>query len=71
MPFSKAICTAFQCASLSRNDPLWNGCTVTRYHHPSWTDDGSFRAALDDVIIIPFVFGGLAASKILRFILSA
>ena len=43
---------------------------MTRYHHPSWTDDGSFRAALDDVIIIPFVFVGLAASKILRFILS-
>ena len=43
---------------------------MTRYHHPSWTDDGSFRAALDDVIIIPFVFAGLIASKILRFILS-
>ena len=43
---------------------------MTRYHHPFWTDDGSFRAALDDVIIIPFVFVGLAASKILRFILS-
>jgi hypothetical protein len=43
---------------------------VTHYHHPSWTDNGSFRAALDDVIIIPFVFVGLAASKILRFILS-
>ena len=45
-------------------------CTVTHYHHPSSTDNGSFRAALDDVIIIPFVFVGLAASKILRFILS-
>ena len=43
---------------------------MTRYHQPSWTDNGSFRAALDDVIIIPFVFVGLAASKILRFILS-
>ena len=43
---------------------------MTRYHHPSWTDDGSFRAALDDVIIIPFVFVALAANKILRFILS-
>jgi hypothetical protein len=43
---------------------------VTHYHHPSPTDSGSFRAALDDVIIIPFVFVGLAASKILRFILS-
>jgi hypothetical protein len=43
---------------------------VTHCHHPSWTDNGSFRAALDDVIIIPFVCVGLAASKILRFILS-
>ena len=60
----------FQCASFSRNDPLWNRRTVTHYHHPSWTDDGSFRASLDDAIIIPFVFVGLAASKILRFILS-
>jgi hypothetical protein len=41
---------------------------VTQYHHPSWTDNGSFRPALDDVIIIPFVFVGLAASQILRFI---
>ena len=23
---------------------------MTHYHHPSWTDNGSFRAALDDVI---------------------
>ena len=43
---------------------------MTRYYHPSWTDESRFRAALDDVIIIPFVFVGLAASKILRFILS-
>ena len=43
---------------------------MTRYHHPSWSDDGSFHAALDDVIIIPFVFVGLAVSKILRFVLS-
>ena len=43
---------------------------MTHYHHPSWTDNGSFRAALDDVIIIPFVFVGLVASKILRCILS-
>jgi hypothetical protein len=43
---------------------------VTRYHHPSWTEDGRFRAALDDVIIIPLVFITLAANKILRFILS-
>ena len=61
---------SFQCASFSRNDPLWNRCAVTHYHHPSWTDNGSFRASLDDVIIIPFVFVGLAAGKILRFILS-
>ena len=43
---------------------------MTRYPHPSWTDDGGFRAALDDVIIIPLVFVALAANKILRFILS-
>jgi hypothetical protein len=43
---------------------------VTHYHHPSWTDNGSFRAALDDLIIIPFVFVGLAASTILRLIFS-
>ena len=45
-------------------------CTVTRYHRPSWTDDGSFRAALDDVIIVPLVFVALAVNKVLRFILS-
>ena len=45
-------------------------CTVTHYHHPSWTEDGRFRGALDDVIIIPLVFVALAANKILRFILS-
>ena len=49
---------------------MWNRCTVTRYHHPSWSDDGSFHAAFDDVFIIPFVFVGLAVSKILRFVLS-
>ena len=61
----------FQCASLSRHDPVFsagNACTVTRYHHPPWTEDGRFRAGLDDVIIIPLVFVTLAASKILRFI---
>jgi hypothetical protein len=41
---------------------------VTRYHHPSRTEDGRFRAGLDDVIIIPLVFVTLAANKILRFI---
>jgi hypothetical protein len=45
-----------------------NGCTVTRYHHPLWIEDGRFRAGLDDVIIIPLVFVTLAANKILRFI---
>ena len=61
----------FQCASLSRHDPVssaGNGCTVTRYHHPLWIEDGRFRAGLDDVIIIPLVFVTLAANKILRFI---
>ncbi len=37
---------------------------------PSSTEDGSFRAAVDDVIIIPLVFVVLAANKSLRFILS-
>ncbi len=43
---------------------------MTRDNRSSWTEDGSFRAALDDVIIIPLVFVALAANKILRFILS-
>ena len=42
--------------------------TVTRYHHPSRTEDGRFRAGLDDVIIIPLVSVALAANKILRLI---
>ena len=61
----------FQCASLSRHDPVFSAGkrrTVTRYHHPSRTEDGRFRAGLDDVIIIPLVFVTLAANKILRFI---
>jgi hypothetical protein len=45
-------------------------CTVTHYHRPSSTEDGSFQAALDDVIIVPLVFVTLAANKILRFILA-
>ena len=45
-------------------------CTVTHYHRPSSTEDGSFQAALDDVIIVPLVFVTLAANKILRFSLS-
>ena len=43
-------------------------CTVTRYHPPSRTEDGHFRAGLDDVIIMPLVLVTLAASKFLRFI---
>ena len=43
---------------------------MTRYHHPSRTEDGRFRAGLDDVIIIPLVFVTLAANKMLRFIFS-
>ena len=61
----------FQCASLSRHDPVFSAGkrrTVTRYHHPSRTEDSRFRAGLDDVIIIPLVFVTLAANKILRFI---
>ena len=42
--------------------------TVTSYHHPSRTEDGHFRAGLDDVFIIPLVLVTLAASKFLRFI---
>jgi hypothetical protein len=41
---------------------------VTRNHHRSRTERGRFRAALDDVIIIPLVLLALAASKILRLI---
>jgi hypothetical protein len=43
---------------------------VTYYHSPARTEESRFRGALDDVIIIPLVFVALAASKILRFILS-
>ena len=43
---------------------------MTRYHNPAWTEDGLFRAALDDLIIIPLVFVTLAANKVLRFIFS-
>jgi len=41
---------------------------VTDYHHPPWTEDGRFRGAVDDVIIIPLVLIMLASGKILRFI---
>jgi hypothetical protein len=37
---------------------------------PAWTEESRFRGGLDDVIIIPLVFVALAASKILRYILS-
>jgi hypothetical protein len=43
---------------------------VTNYHHPALTDEGRYRGALDDVIIIPLVLVAFAANKILRFILS-
>src|SRR6266481_2141321 len=45
-------------------------CAMTDYRNPAWTEEGRFRGALDDVIIIPLVFVTLAANKILRFILS-
>jgi hypothetical protein len=43
---------------------------MTDYHDPAWTKESRFRGALDDGIIIPLVLVALAASKILRFILS-
>ena len=43
---------------------------MTDHHNLAWTEESRFRAALDDVIIIPLVFVTLAANKILRFILS-
>jgi hypothetical protein len=45
-------------------------CAMTDYRNPAWTEEGRFRGALDDVIIIPLVFVTLAANKILRSILS-
>ena len=38
-------------------------CTVTYYHHPSSNEDGRFRAALDDVIIVPLVFITLSRKR--------
>ena len=70
-PCLKSHSGLFQCASLSRHDPVFSAGkrrTVTRYHHPSRTEDGRFRAGLDDVIIMPLVLVTLAASKFLRFI---
>jgi hypothetical protein len=46
-----------------------NGCTMTDFPNPAWTNEGRFRRALDDVIIIPFVCVALVANKILHFIL--
>jgi hypothetical protein len=43
---------------------------VTHDHDPARTETSRFRGALDDVIIVPLVSIALAASKILRFILS-
>jgi hypothetical protein len=43
---------------------------MTDYRYPAWTKESRFRVSLDDVIIIPLVVVALAASKILRFILS-
>src|SRR5262245_51320403 len=43
---------------------------MTDYRNPAWTDEGRFRGALDDVVIIPLVCVALVASKFLRFILS-
>jgi hypothetical protein len=39
------------------------------YHSPARSEEGRFRGALDDVIIIPLVFVTLAANKILYLIL--
>ena len=43
---------------------------MTDGRNPAWTEESRFRGGLDDVIIIPLVFVTLAASKILRYILS-
>jgi hypothetical protein len=43
---------------------------VTHYNNQARTEKSRFRGALDDVIIIPLVLIALAASKIMRFILS-
>jgi hypothetical protein len=45
-------------------------CTVTDGRHPAWTEEGRFRGALDDVIIIPLVVITLATNNILRFVFS-
>ena len=43
---------------------------MTDNQEPAWNEEGRFRGALDDVIIIPLVLVVLAAGKTLRFILS-
>jgi len=43
---------------------------VTHDHNPASYEESRFRAALDDVLIIPLVSVALAANKILRFMLS-
>jgi hypothetical protein len=43
---------------------------LTNHHDPAWTEASRFRGGLDDVIIVPLVFGTFAANKILRFILA-
>ena len=43
---------------------------MTHDHDPARTEESRFRGALDDVMIIPFVAVALAATKILRFLLS-
>jgi hypothetical protein len=43
---------------------------VTDYHRLEGTEDSRFRAALDDVIIVPLVLVTLAINTILRFIVS-
>ena len=43
---------------------------MTDCRRPAWTEEGRFRGAPDDVIIIPLVFVTLAGNKILRFILT-
>jgi hypothetical protein len=48
-----------------------NRRTVTHYNNQARTKKRRFRGALDDVIIIPLILIALAASKIVRFILSS
>ena len=45
-------------------------CILNPYQKPTLTNERCFRGALDDLIIIPFVFVVLALNKTLRLILS-